>query len=273
MSDGDLTGYDSDNAETGQREQEVYVYDAVSGALRCVSCDPTGARPKGPSGIPGGTPYEANQALYQSRVLSDEDGRARVFFDSDDALVPQDTNGTVDVYEWEEDGRGSCVTPGGCVGLVSSGTSSEESVFLEASSDGDDVFFLTQAKLAPQDTDNLFDVYDARAPHVPGEAVGSAVAVPSPPPCGNGDSCKPPPSAQPAIFGSPASATFAGAGNVVSSSGLAQPKSKPLSRTQKLARALAACGKKRRARRAACRAQARRRYGTDSDQKTVKGRK
>jgi hypothetical protein len=25
-----------------------------------------------------------------------------VFFDTDDALVPQDTNGTQDVYEWED---------------------------------------------------------------------------------------------------------------------------------------------------------------------------
>ena len=275
MSDGDLTGYDSRNAETGQREQEVYVYDAVSGVLRCVSCDPTGARPWGPSGIPGATAFGSERALYQSRVLSDEDGRARVFFDSADALVPQDTNGAVDVYEWEEDERGGCRQAGGCLGLISSGTSSEESVFLDAGTDGDDVFFLTNARLAAQDIDNLADVYDARAPHVPGEVVGSAMPVPTPPPCSNGDSCRPPVSVQSSLFGSPASATFTGAGNpMVSATPLVVQRSRPLTRAQKLAKALAVCRKKRRNGRASCEAQARKRYGAGSglrrDEKTVR---
>ncbi len=277
MSDGHLTGYDNRNSETGQRMQEVYDYNAGTGVLSCVSCDPSGARPRGASYIPAGTGFGGFEATYQSRVLSDVEGRARVFFDSSDALVPQDTNGEQDVYEWEEDGRGSCRVAAGCVGLISSGTNSEASAFLDASADGDDVFFLTESRLVAQDTDNLLDVYDARAPHVPGEAVGSPAAVPVSPSCNNGDSCKPPPSAQPAIFGAPASATFTGAGNVTASSGsVAQLKSKPLTRAQKLSKALAACGRKRKARRASCRAQARKRYGSVSGlgrDKTAKGRK
>jgi hypothetical protein len=278
MSDGHLTDYDNRNSETGQRMQEVYDYNAGTGVLSCVSCDPSGARPRGASYIPAGTGFGGSTvATYQSRVLSDVEGRARVFFDSSDALVPQDTNGQQDVYEWEEDGRGSCRVAAGCVGLISSGTSSEESAFLDASADGDDVFFLTESKLVAQDTDDLFDVYDARAPHVSGEAVGSPVAVPVSPPCSNGDSCKPPPSAQPAIFGAPASATFTGAGNVTASSeSVAQPKSKPFTRAQKLSKALAACRRKRKARRASCKAQARKRYGTGGGlgrDKTAKGGK
>jgi hypothetical protein len=280
MADGDLTGYDSRNAETGVPEPEVYVYEAASGALRCVSCNPTGTRPRGPSGIPGGTTFEAARALYQSRVLSDEGGRARVFFDSEDALAPQDTNGVGDVYEWEEDGRGSCARAGGCLGLVSTGTNSNESEFLDASANGNDVFFLTYSKLAAQDTDNLADVYDARAPHVPGEAVGSPPPVPPPPPCDNGDSCKPPASAQPAIFGAPSSATFTGAGNPPGSTVPAtqRPKSKVLSRAQTLKRALRACAKKGKRRRRVCEAQARKRYGPGSSsgrgkQAAAKGRR
>jgi hypothetical protein len=277
MSDGHLTDYDNRNSETGQRMQEVYDYNAGTGVLSCVSCDPSGARPRGASYIPAGTGFGGSEATYQSRVLSDVEGRARVFFDSSDALVPQDTNGEQDVYEWEEDGSGSCRVAAGCVGLISSGTSSEASAFLDASADGDDVFFLTASRLVAQDTDNLLDVYDARSPHVPGETVGSPVAAPVSPPCNNGDSCKPPPSAQPAIFGAPASATFTGAGNVTASlESVAQPKSKPLTRAQKLSKALAACGRKRKARRASCQAQARKRYGTASGlgrDKTAKGGK
>ena len=46
--------------------------------------------------------------------------------------------------------------------LISSGTSQKESAFLEATPSGDDVFFLTAAQLSPQDTDDAFDIYDAR---------------------------------------------------------------------------------------------------------------
>jgi hypothetical protein len=45
------------------------------------------------------------------------DDGSYVFFDTDDALVPQDTNGTQDVYEWE-DGHVYLIS-GGCVGLIS----------------------------------------------------------------------------------------------------------------------------------------------------------
>ena len=47
------------------------------------------------------------RALYQSRYLSDS---GRLFFDSSDALVPQDANGTEDVYEYEPAGVGSCTS-------------------------------------------------------------------------------------------------------------------------------------------------------------------
>ena len=62
--------------------------------------------------------------------------------------------------------------------LLSSGSSEHESAFLEATPDGDDVFFLTAAQLLPQDTEGGFAVFDARVctpqspclPARPGEA-------------------------------------------------------------------------------------------------------
>ena len=81
----------------------------------------------------------AGSGTYQSRCSSDS---GRLFFDSPDALVPQDTNGLEDVYEFEPVGVGSCtrtsssfaVTEDGCVGLVPFGVVSGESEFLDASS-------------------------------------------------------------------------------------------------------------------------------------------
>ena len=224
MSERSLTGYDNRDASSGEPDEEVFLYDEETGRLRCASCDPTGARPDGlytgseqvlmdpfyvwqgrwiAATIPGWT-----QSRYQSRYLSNE---GRLFFNSSDALVPQATNGKADVYEYEPQGIGSCAREGGCVSLISSGTSAEESTFMDASANGDDVFFRTASPLVAQDYDTAFDVYDA---HVCSAGEPCTTAPVSPPPCTSGDSCKAPPMLQPAIFGAPASATFSGAGNV-----------------------------------------------------------
>ncbi len=44
-----LTGYDNRDAVYGQPDTEVFLYDEATGRLRCVSCNPTGARPDGVS--------------------------------------------------------------------------------------------------------------------------------------------------------------------------------------------------------------------------------
>ena len=46
--------------------------------------------------VPGWDDLDDNPSTYQPRYLSDS---GRLFFDSPDALVPQDTNGLEDVYE------------------------------------------------------------------------------------------------------------------------------------------------------------------------------
>jgi DNA-binding beta-propeller fold protein YncE len=226
-----LTGYDNRDALTGERDEEVYLYDAESGSLRCVSCDPTGARPHGvlatPSPgllvdhplswlgrrlagmVPGWTLRSLNVATYQSRYLGES---GRLFFDSPDALAPEDNNGLMDVYEYEPPGVGDCAAAspryaseaGGCIALISSGTSSEESAFLDASESGDDVFFLTASGLSARDFDGAFDVYDARVGG--GEAPAPEAVVCS------GDACQSPP--PPPAFTTPRALGFQGAGNL-----------------------------------------------------------
>ena len=191
ISSQSLTGYDNTNANSGEVDTEVFEFDLDAGKLSCISCNPNGGLPTGPSSIPGGTPYTRDEAIYQSRVVSD-DG-SRVFFNSADALVPQDVNGAEDVYEWEN----------GHAYLVSGGLDDQGAEFVDASGSGDDVFFITGESLIPQDL-NSTDLYDAR--------VGGGVPRSITPPGCAGTGCQGIPSATP-IFATPASETFAGVGN------------------------------------------------------------
>jgi hypothetical protein len=271
LSNGELTGYDSHDATSGQPDIEVYVYDASTDEVACASCDPTGARPAGSqfeefggslkgwvaARLPAWTEPPTNfgsLAAHQPRYLSDS---GRLSFDSTDALVPQDVDGVEDVYEWEPVGVGSCTTAGAtfsagsqsCVNLISSGTSPEASEFIDASETGGDVFFRTRAQLASQDYDTAYDVYDA---HECTSAVPCLPVMTPPPACSTETSCKAPPTPQPALFGVPASATFSGTGNLASHAApTAKPKStKPKSKSKakskpraKSKRRSAKCGK------------------------------
>jgi hypothetical protein len=135
---------------------------------------------------------------------------ARVFFNSFESLVPRgDANGKADVYQWEAPGAGSCsesspaYSPpnGGCLSLISSGESPTDSVFLDASQSGGDVFFSTASSLLPQDP-GLIDIYDARA------GGGYPPLAPLPAQC-EGDACQGAPAAP--NDPTPASSSFEGA--------------------------------------------------------------
>jgi hypothetical protein len=203
-----LTGYDN----AGQ--YEVYLYSAATGRVLCVSCNPQAASATGkgarlyldPSLSPTGAPDLFPLGL--PRDLS-ADG-SRVFFETSEALVPQDTNGAMDVYEWEREGMGSCpVGRGGCLYLISSGQSGEPSYFAEASGDGSDVFFFTRQSLVRQDSDELVDLYDAR--------VGGGIASQNPPVVAaacEGEACRGAPGPAPQL-GLPASQVSSGPGNLV----------------------------------------------------------
>jgi DNA-binding beta-propeller fold protein YncE len=249
MSQRQLTGYDNRDAVTGEPDEEVFLYHAAAatggqGGLICASCNPTGARPLGElfgpleesgvdgfqtwpasqglaAGLPGWTAYYGAKSLYQPRYLSDS---GRLFFNATDSLVPADTNGTGDVYQYEPvksaaeappadtcSGGVATYSPAaeGCVDLISSGTSAEESGFLDASESGDDVFFFTNSRLSPQDLDSSRDVYDA---HV----CSAALPCPPAPPAAavecEGDGCQQP--AVPPNDPTPGTLTFQGPGNL-----------------------------------------------------------
>jgi hypothetical protein len=187
--------------------------------------------------LPPWAAFADGRALYQPRYLSDD---GRLFFDAVDGLVPRDVNGQGDVYEYEPEGvgpQGQACAPAadsgslvfkparvfeaggqsgeeaaGCVSLISSGASARESVFLDASESGGDVFFLTTSHLVPQDVEGGLAVYDA---HECSSASPCFAAEQSPPPpCTTADACRQSATPQPEGFGAPASATFSGAGNV-----------------------------------------------------------
>lgn len=230
-----LTGADNIDAVSGEPVTEVFLYDATEKELRCVSCNPSGARPKGREfkangsstglWIAGSIPGWANQ-FHPSRVLS-EDGN-RLFFESVEPLVLADTNGKKDVYEWEAaqsaaecDALGAQLAlqvEGGCLSLISSGDNPADSSFVDAGASGRDVFFTTNSSLLAQDP-GLIDVYDAREG-------GGFPAPPTPPAACEGEACQG--AYVPPDDPTPASSSFEGAGNVAAQpKAKARPKAKP----------------------------------------------
>ena len=236
--------------------------------------------------LPDWMPETIHLANYQPRYLSNS---GRLYFNSPSELVPQATNGKEDVYEYEPAGvpQGAHGCTGaseaysqraeGCVALISSGTASGEAAFVDASESGGegpggeelaegggDVFFVTAARLVPQDTDDSFDVYDAhectRAEPCFPAPEGRAASV-----C-EGEEClssaSPPPASASVASGSPS-----GQGNMPATQGVSSSKtvkSKPPTRAQELAKALASCRDKYKhaaKRRASCERVARKRYG------------
>jgi hypothetical protein len=175
---------------------QLYLYDAVSGSVRCMSCNPTGANTlSSASTLSGGAGITISSDSLP-RPLSDND--RYVFFNTAEALVPRDTNGAEDVYEYN--------IQTGKLALLSSGTNPDGSHFLDANADGSEVYFATDQPLVGSDIDTLIDIYVAR--------VDGGFPEPPPPlaPC-SGDACQGAPPVAPAEpF--PGSNTFSGPGNV-----------------------------------------------------------
>lgn len=243
-------------------EDELYRYDATRPLSvdnpACVSCNPNNS-PAGAetfltnhfAAFSSGT---RNGYLTNNLSLNGN----RVFYQTTEKLVPGDVNGQMNVYEWEREGEGSCgVGEGGpsdgCLYLISTGTSPQESYFGDAGVNGENVFFFTRQSLVTQDQDENMDVYDAR--------IGGGLENQNLPPVSSceGEGCRGSSPSTPAL-GTPSSVTLSGRRN------LAPPVEskaiKPLTRAQKLAAALKACNKKSKRKRARCRAQAQKRYGT-----------
>lgn len=210
---GGLLGYDQGSCASaiGVGCRELYVYDADTGQLACASCIPTGA-----TATVMATDAEwtnagaANTSFHINRAISD-DG-SRVFFTTGEALVPEDTNGRLDAYEWTAAGTHECPSSAadsaftkGCLSLLSTGEDLADSYFLDASGSGNDVFFATREELVGWDTDGAYDLYDAR--------VGGGFPEPTAPPACSADTCQGNPSEQLALV-APATTVFQGAGNL-----------------------------------------------------------
>jgi len=202
VSSAPLTGYDNTGLASGKPESQVFLYEAEAETLRCLSCNPTGARPLGPSTLPAAIANGAGPtATVPGKPHALVAGGSRAFFDSDDALVLTDTNNDTDAYQWQAQGTGSCKAPGGCLALISSGRAAQGARFADASAEGSDAFFLTDESLVGTDPGGI-DLYDAR--------IGSGFPEPQAQiPC-NGDACQ----VLPADPGDPTLTTLlAGLGN------------------------------------------------------------
>src|SRR3954451_3557574 len=136
--------------------EEMYVFDPSNGNVICASCIPSGAPPSifwfdyaTETHI-----YDVN-ASQSGRFMSDD---GKVAFSTADALVPGDTNGKVDVYEFVDNrpqlistGTADRDTQGGAVFYPTLHTG-----FEAISHDGIDLYFSTFDTLVPEDRNGSF---------------------------------------------------------------------------------------------------------------------
>jgi 3',5'-cyclic AMP phosphodiesterase CpdA len=260
--DGAVFVFQSDSPISGFNDgggfSQIFRYQEASGELSCVSCPSGDTAPSGNAAITHDAGGESiAETILPSRGIS-ADG-SRVFFDTPDPLSSQDINQQDDVYEWERAGVGTCpsVDTTGCRYLISSGTSEQSSFLIDNNESGDDVFFTTTSGFSQEDTDAGYDVYDARAPHQPGEKVG-VQSSPTSNTCDSGEGCQ---GQVVTLASAPLVSSLAGpSGNISPSHTTAKGTTTTLTRAQKLTKALALCRRKPRQRRKTCVNQAKRRY-------------
>jgi DNA-binding beta-propeller fold protein YncE len=215
MSRAPVTGYDNEVRSGGCRGEifgvlqppgnpficfEVFEYDAEEGKLSCPSCNPSGQQPLGGSNLSLIALRPAYPIVPQPTNLLPD---GTLYFESQDELVASDSNGPVqDVYQWKPNGVGGCEDANGCHALISSGNARGDTMFLDATPSGKDVFIITRQQLLPQDRNDQLDIYDARVN-------GGFAEVPAA--LCSGETCQgpiPAPTSPP-----PASAEFNGSGN------------------------------------------------------------
>jgi len=271
--------------------QQVYRYDFQTGRVIRVSIGHNGFADNG--NTPGdnavigpaddGLLEAASPTVNDSNRSISEGGETVVFVTAaqlQDTDVANSTNKSCDaatidaggtgcqVYVWHECPHETCTEGGtGEVSMISDGQDPMAIVYGGMSASGSDIFFQTRTQLVGQDTDELGDIYDAR--------VDGGFPAPTPEPSCTGEACQGSPSLAP-TFSVPGTQSFTGAGNQTPPpfkevlEPETKPKSKPLTRAQKLARALKACRAKPTTERPKCERAARRKYGGKRT-KTVKG--
>lgn len=93
----ELTGYQNEG------HTELFLYNGTVGQIICVSCASKAPAVTGAQLVDHSSLAPGPRNAFLSRNLS-ANGK-RVFFQTAESLVPQDTNGKLDVYEWEEGGK------------------------------------------------------------------------------------------------------------------------------------------------------------------------
>jgi len=170
-----------------------------------------------------------------------------VIFTTSEKLQADDVGGAPQVYLWHN----------GTVRLISDGQAPGVTEAPGISASGSDIVFATTARLVGQDTDNLQDIYDAR--------INGGFRAPTPEPSCSGEACQGA-SSPPPVLGGTGTSSFTGGGNLIPGSTAFPPpeetKPKPLTRAQKLVKALKQCKKdKGKKKRLSCDKEARRKYG------------
>jgi hypothetical protein len=127
------------------RPHDIDLYEWTSDGTRLVSTGPdSGTR------TPPGGPFDA-------RFITAAPDGSRVFFDINDPLVPGDTGGdtSFDIYERDSSGVHLFAPP-----EVRANPTNLSASPLATSYDGSRVFVWTNARLAPDDTNSDFDIYE-----------------------------------------------------------------------------------------------------------------
>jgi len=172
-----LAGFDSEGFA------QVYRYNSTEDRLDCLSCSPTGIPPSSDASLQ----TIGDIAGPHLKIPNQTSDGKRAFFQTPEQLTLNDTDGKLDVYEWEEEEVGSCKTEGGCIYLISGGHSASPDYLFAMSSSGDDVFFRTADLLLPRDAESTASIYDARVGG--GFAEGGPICEEGA--CCGGESCRP----------------------------------------------------------------------------------
>ncbi len=151
--------------------KDVYRYDSVTASIVRVSTSTSGT---------GGNVLADDASLGGTieRSASMTSDGASIVFDTAEALSPDDTDGTTDVYVWHD----------GQVSLISNGGGN----LLWITPSGRDIFFNTSVPLVAGDRDVISDIYDAR--------VGGGFDLQQPTPC-SGVECRGEQSSPPSLPG------------------------------------------------------------------------
>jgi Tol biopolymer transport system component len=256
--------------------QQVYRYDFQTGHLLRVSVGHEGAANNGNTpgvgaviGLAWGEEAGPPTANGENRTIS-ANGETIAFVTTEQLQSTDVAGGSnksckggaypegagCEVYVWHN----------GSVNMISDGQDPNGFAYAGMSASGSDIFFQTRTQLVGQDTDTLGDIYDAR--------IGGGFPAPTLEPSCSGESCQGSLPAAPS-FGASGSSTVTAGGNLTPGSTSfpppEEPKAKPLTRAQKLAKALKQCKKdKNKKKRTSCEKEAKKKYGPKAQSKSKK---